>query len=321
MKKLDVLLLGWEFPPLMEGESGVACYELAKELAPQVNLSLILPKSDPEYVLANVELTGLNNIDLPAATPVATAEASAFAPQASVRTELRPYGAPTFTGQEEIAAPVQSYPGESASVGNFASDSAATSAASTPVVEELNIFGQTDLSQVDYNSQVIHFARYATRLAARKQYDVIYAYDWMTYLAGIELKLLSGKLLVVHVQSLCGERGGPDSTGWMYETEKQALGKADFVIAQTEQLAQQIEQEYGIRADKIRSLSKLDEPLPAEIAAREEAEKIQALVEQEAETEIETAPEIPAQSFDWQETATNLVAVFKKLIDSDLVSK
>ena len=313
MKQLDVLLLGWEFPPLVAGDSGVACYELAKELASQVNLSLILPKADPQYVLSNVELTGLNNINLQETpVPVSKPDYQVFGHQAVPQPEIKPYGAPTYTGQEEIQTPAYEQPGEAESVGELAGSQADT--ASIQAVEELNIFGQTDFSQMDYNTQVIHFARYATRLASQNHYDVIYAHDWMTYLAGIELKLVSGKLLVVHVSSLCEERGGPDSKGWAYEIEKQALEKADLIIAQTDALVSTIEARYDVPAAKIRSLYKLDEPFPAEI--EEEEEELVAAVEPVAPVETtvvaeETAPE----PLDWQEAASNMVTVFQKLLE------
>jgi glycogen synthase len=315
MKKLDVLLLGWDFPPLMAGSSGEACYEMAKELAGQVNLSLILPKVDPQYVLGNVDLTGLNNISLEQTPAPAAKDYQVFGHQQSaVQPEIKPYGAPTYTGQEELMTPTYHQPGEAESVGEF-SGRQADKAPLDQQVEELNIFGQTDFSQMDFNTQVIHYARYATRLASQKQYDIIYAYDFMTYLAGVELKLVSGKILVVHVQSLCDERGGPDSKGWAYEIEKQALEKADFVIAQNEQLVNAIEERYNIPVVKIRSLSKLDEPLLPEVEEEPEPE-MPAVAEpvipvQPMDTLTAAAPE----PLDWQEAASNIVAVFEQLLE------
>ncbi|MGV3586450.1 MAG: glycosyltransferase [Adhaeribacter sp.] len=321
MKKLDVLLLGWEFPPLVAGDSGVACYELAKELAGQVNLSLILPKADPQYVLSNVELTGLNNINLQETpVPVSKPDYQVFGHHAVPQPEIKPYGAPTYTGQEELITPAYEQPGEAESVGELAGER--TDAVATEPVEELNIFGQTDFSQLDYNTQVIHFARYATRLASQKNYDVIYAYDWMTYLAGIELKLVSGKLLVVHVQSLCEERGGPDSKGWAYEIEKQALEKADLIIAQTEGLVNAIETRYSIPASKIRSLYRLDEPFTAEVVEEEETvvpatselTTAETTTTQTAATPELSIAESEPEPLDWQQAAENMVTVFQKLL-------
>ena len=254
MKKLSVLLLGWEFPPKINGEVGIACYGVTKALANQVNLSLILPKTDPEFILKNVELTGLNNVNLRTIeTPAPDPEFSAFAKTTlSHQNDIPLYGAATTTFQEEEQVKPAVLPGQTTTVGTFASEGDHTQVIQS--VEELNIFGQTDLSLVDYNSQVIHFARYASRLASQKVYDVIYAYDWMTFLAGIELKLVSGKPLVLHMHSLSLERGGPDAKGWVYGLEKQALEKSDFIIADSDKIANIIIAEYGILPAKIKSL-------------------------------------------------------------------
>lgn len=328
MRKLDVLLLGWEFPPVVAGESGVACYELARELAGKVNLSLILPKADPQYAIKDVALTGLNNVNLQeTAQPAAKADYQVFGHQQPEQPAqaLKPYGAPTLTGQEEVFTPAYQQPGEAETVGELGHEGVASQGDEAVMAseEQFNIFGQTDFSQLDYNTQVIHFARYATRLASQKNYDIIYATDWMTYLAGIELKLVSGKILVVHIHSLCEERGGPDSKGWAYELEKQALEKADFVIAHTEQLVSEIETQYDIPATKIRSLSKLDEPFSvaapveeepvAEELASEPAASATADLNQNA-ISAETAT-TPAEPLDWQEAAANMVTVFQKLVE------
>lgn len=326
MKKLDVLLLGWEFPPLSEGDSGIACYEMAKELATQVNLSLILPKTDPEYVLNNVDLTGLNNIDLQATqTPVSKPAAfNTFAEPTVAPSEIPLYGAPTHTGQEKISVPAVEYPGEAASVGEMGEVTATSQANEKTIgkVEELNIFGQTDLSQIDTNSQVIHYARYATRLASAKSFDVIYAYDWMTYLAGIELKLVSGKLLVLHVQSLSNERGGPDHKGWVYEVEKQAMEKADFIIAESEEISDKIAAEYGVADLKIRSIKNLEEPLPFEINDAPEPDTTPAAESAAPVTDGGTGilPATSPEPLNWEEAASNIVSILHKLLETSHVS-
>jgi hypothetical protein len=228
-------------------------------LANQVNLSLILPKSDPEFILKNVDLTGLNNVNLRTIeTPAPNLEFSAFAKTTlSHQNDIPLYGVATTTLQEAEQVKPAVLPGQTTTVGTFASTEEHNEVIQS--VEELNIFGQTDLSLVDYNSQVIHFARYASRLASQKVYDVIYAYDWMTFLAGIELKLVSGKPLVLHMHSLSLERGGPDAKGWVYGLEKQALEKSDFIIADSDKIANIIIAEYGILPAKIKSLQTEEE--------------------------------------------------------------
>ncbi len=47
MKRLRVLKLGWEFPPLINGGLGIACLGLSRGLAKRVDLTVVVPKSSP----------------------------------------------------------------------------------------------------------------------------------------------------------------------------------------------------------------------------------------------------------------------------------
>src|SRR6478735_676303 len=64
MKRPKVLMLGWEFPPIINGGLGVACLGLCKALSKHVDLTMIIPKSDPNFFVDQVELIGLNNLDI-----------------------------------------------------------------------------------------------------------------------------------------------------------------------------------------------------------------------------------------------------------------
>jgi glycogen synthase len=321
MKKLNVLLLGWEFPPVINGEVGNSCFNIAKSLANRVNLSLILPKSDPDFILKNVELTGLNNIDLSATDrPIPKAEYSSFGETETQPSEIPLYGAPTPT---QVRAEPERYqqpmPGETASVGYFASPP--ESKTISQEVEELYVFGHKDLNLVDYNSQVIHYARYASRLAAQKEYEVIYAYDWMTFLAGIELKLVSGKPLVLHMHSLSFQRGGPDSKGWVYELEKLSLEKADAIIAVNDRIAEIIAADYGIPASRITSLKINKKAKRQEPAAEQISDEIYNMEISESNNElVKTVLPVKEESDqDWEKAARIIWQVLEEVTQQEPV--
>jgi glycogen synthase len=319
MKKMNVLLLGWEFPPVINGEVGNSCFNIAKSLANRVNLSLILPKSDPDFILKNVELTGLNNIDLSATgKPIPKTEYHTFA-ETEQPQQIPLYGAPTPTlVRTEEFPQAQALPGETASVGDFASPP--ESKTITQEVEELYVFGQKDLNLVDYNSQVIHYARYASRLASQKEYEVIYAYDWMTFLAGIELKLVSGKPLVLHMHSLSFERGGPDSKAWIYELEKQALEKADAIIAVSDRIGDIIVADYGIPASRVTSL-KIKRHRKAEPAAEQISDEIYNMEVSESNNELvkNVLPVKEETDQDWDKAAKIVWQVLEEVTNQEQV--
>ena len=62
MRRIKVLKLGWEFPPLINGGLGVACMGISKALAKKVDLSVIVPKAKPGAEYEGFSLTGINNL-------------------------------------------------------------------------------------------------------------------------------------------------------------------------------------------------------------------------------------------------------------------
>src|ERR1700690_1911738 len=56
-------MLGWEFPPVFTGGLGVACYNIVKALHPRANIHLIVPYAEPHGNTADLNITGLNQLD------------------------------------------------------------------------------------------------------------------------------------------------------------------------------------------------------------------------------------------------------------------
>ncbi|MBO9699103.1 MAG: glycosyltransferase family 4 protein [Sporocytophaga sp.] len=208
MRKPRVLMLGWEFPPIINGGLGVACLGLCKALSQHVELSMIIPKSDPNYMVNNVELIGLNNVEVENLKKIRTSKYyKEFAHVTTVEANIFPY--------ETAESDFDIIRGKSI---DFKLDT------------NVNIFKVGDLYGDDVINKVIEYAKFCARLAMTKDFDIIHCHDWMTFLAGIEIKALSGKPLVLHVHSLDYDRGGPDSRGWVYDIERWGMHYADAII-------------------------------------------------------------------------------------------
>jgi glycogen(starch) synthase len=100
-------------------------------------------------------------------------------------------------------------------------------------------------------SKVSEFAKYATRLAKGKEFDIIHCHDWMTFLAGIEIKSVTKKPLVLHVHSLEYDRAGPESQGWVYQLERWAMNYADIIIPVSQYTGSIAQNHYGVNPSKI----------------------------------------------------------------------
>jgi hypothetical protein len=106
------------------------------------------------------------------------------------------------------------------------------------------------------NFRVIQYARLATRLAASQDFSVIYASDWQSWLAGMEIRQLTGKPLVLHVYSLAQERNTPADRGWVMEMERMALRRADLILTSSSDLALRVIELYEVPPQRVRRLSR-----------------------------------------------------------------
>jgi hypothetical protein len=102
----------------------------------------------------------------------------------------------------------------------------------------------THYPAADLNFQIIQYARFAVPVAlAELGFAVIYAPAWPTWLAAQELRQRTGRPLVLHLASLATPAGESAETaaGWMAELQRQALHRADVVLAETPALAQRLQ--------------------------------------------------------------------------------
>lgn len=246
-------MLGWEFPPIINGGLGVACLGIAKSLSAYVDLTVILPRTDPEFVVDDVKLIGLNNIDLKTLfenektekdTSVATSAYDTFSDVEYVNVNFDPY---FHTSSSETSSHQEKTHKESTVV-----KEEERIAKEELIIEEfLTAFNKGDIYGKDVIQKVILFAKYILRIVADKEFDIIYAHDWMTFLAGIELKFRTGKPLALHVHALDYDRGGPDSRGWIFDLEKYAMEHADVIIPVSQYTGDIIAGHYHINRDKI----------------------------------------------------------------------
>lgn len=238
MQRTKILMLGWEFPPVINGGLGIACLGMAKALSKHADLSIILPKSDPDFIVDNVDLIGLNNLsedDIRAASTTET-QYNEFDDVSFVSTggSILPYSSDDIKTSKILGTKVEGHL-------NVTEDN----------VSGLEMFKNEDLYGNDVINKVIQYAKFAARIASKKDFDIIHAHDWMTYLAGVEIKKMTGKPLAVHVHSLSYDRSGPEGRGWVYDVEKYGMEQADLVIPVSFYTGDVIKKNLGIDPGKI----------------------------------------------------------------------
>lgn len=124
-----------------------------------------------------------------------------------------------------------------------------------PVAEALAPFRNPALNPLTLpstNAEVVQFARLAARLASGEAVDVVYAHDWPTFLAGVEIRLEKRVPLVLHVHSTSYDRHGPRPNGWVFELERAAFRAADRIVAVSSYGAQVLAEQYNVDPKRIR---------------------------------------------------------------------
>jgi glycosyltransferase involved in cell wall biosynthesis len=99
--------------------------------------------------------------------------------------------------------------------------------------------------------EVSRYAMVAGAIAAEQQFDVIHAHDWLTYLAGIAAKKVSGKPLVVHVHATEFDRDGENYNTVVYDIEQRGMRAADKVITVSDWTRNIVINRYGIDPSKV----------------------------------------------------------------------
>ncbi|MBN2527079.1 MAG: glycosyltransferase family 4 protein [Deltaproteobacteria bacterium] len=240
---MKVLMYGWEFPPHISGGLGVACYGLTKALSSHNHhISFVLPR------LKQVESNGshVNLIDV-GQFPVYTSNLS---PREFVVRQIEKIS--KSIDVHTIASPLSPYLTEEQyqeELRRLASqDAAQIPAAFRSTSHDISLSGEYGPNLM---SEVVRYASVAGSIAMRVEHDVIHVHDWLTMLAGVEAKRISGKPLVIHAHALEFDRSGEHVNQAVYDIERYGFHQADAIIAVSHMTRNMIINRYGVSPDKV----------------------------------------------------------------------
>lgn len=231
---MKVLMFGWEFPPHIAGGLGTACYGMTKGLAyNDVEVLFVMPSASGDEDQSAVKI--INASDVPVDTVTETVDE--FLGKVSfvhIGTNMIPYVDPqAFTEmvEEERKRQIKGFRVQ---------------------------YGQKYKFSGKYGTNLMEeVARYAMvgatiAMQHKDEFDVIHAHDWLTYLAGIAAKQLTGKPLVVHMHATSYDRASDDNIDTrVLALEQKGMDYADKVIAVSELTRNIVINRYGISPDKV----------------------------------------------------------------------
>ena len=172
MKKIKVLMFGWEFPPHISGGLGTACLGLTKGLAKnEVEVLFVMPKASGDEDAQAARIINASEEEMLEDYSLSQdyAEHIKFM---EIGSTLRPYLSPEVFASywEEERTKIQTQEYHNKRLYNFSGK-----------------YGENLLEEV------YRYALVAGTIASKYDFDIIHAHDWLTYQAGILAKRISGK--------------------------------------------------------------------------------------------------------------------------------
>lgn len=239
---MKVLMFGWEFPPHISGGLGTACFGLTRALAEEnISIHFVVPKAygDEQFpVIAAADFVVTHENTEMSYTDVVAIRETGTVNTVSVRSTLTPY---TFT--EAIDEHVEHWSWEF-------SESQSVTKVRTRKGGRHEFTGKYGPGLLD---EVERYAEVAAAISEQFDFDVIHAHDWLTYLAGIEAKRVSGRPLVIHVHATEFDRAGEKNIDHrVFEIEKKGMELADLIIAVSQWTKNIIVDKYKVDGHKVR---------------------------------------------------------------------
>ena len=224
-------MFGWEFPPHISGGLGTACDGLTRGLAKHnVQVLFVMPSASGDEDQSAVRIINASDV---AAFDTREEARQLFEKVQflKVTSNLIPYlGPDEFKEKVDLEREKE--------------------------WNEFRIsFGQKFKFSGKYGKnlmeEVMRYALVASAIAHKNQFDVIHAHDWLTYMAGIAAKRVSGKPLVVHVHATEYDRSGENINTQVYDLERRGMEAADRVIAVSNLTRNTIITRYHIDPSKV----------------------------------------------------------------------
>ncbi|MDR1225622.1 MAG: glycosyltransferase family 4 protein [Prevotellaceae bacterium] len=228
---MKVLMFGWEFPPHVAGGLATACYGLTKGLAQhEVDMLFVVPKAYGDEDQSATRIVAAEDVEFDG-TALELTELWKRLIYIEAGSNLVPYLSP-----EEYKRLIYSdvKDGAISHTSHFR--------------RRFRFAGGYKQNLMD---EVAAYAVLAHTVAQQHSFDVIHAHDWLTYLAGITAKKVSGKPLVIHVHATEFDRSGENVNQVVFDIEKRGMQEADLVITVSNLTRNIVINRYGISSDKV----------------------------------------------------------------------
>ncbi len=241
---MKVLMFTWEFPPLISGGLGMACYGMVKALLKQgIKIDLVLPTKETVYFPLREE----KDVDEMPVVFIEPLRHKQFLKMSftDVIEKLEYIGLSqqpeTYLQLSEVSQYIKRF-------SQFDQNERIVQSESYLWDEmALHLIGEEDLIK-----KVQEYTLRAEYFATHLDYDLIHAHDWLCYPSGMLAKKISQKPLIVHIHATEFDRSGGPGDKRIHKIEHAGMMYADQVIAVSQYTAQMIMSRYRIDTGRIK---------------------------------------------------------------------
>ncbi|HDQ16290.1 MAG TPA: glycosyltransferase family 1 protein [Bacteroidetes bacterium] len=293
---MKVLMFGWEFPPHISGGLGTASYGITRGMSKieDVELIFVVPKLYGDEDSGVAKLVGAENIKM----SFENEELKQFYKQQSIssisekikdeevysvdefmkkitKIEINSFLTP-YLSPDNFEAYLKNIGIEDLSRVRVTKDGKIVYYENGEYREIiLDRFEKSTLTDEGYFQfsgkyganlieEVRNYGKVAAKIAMQYDFDIIHAHDWLTYLAGIEAKRISGKPLVIHVHATEYDRSGENVNPVVFSIEKAGMVNADRIVTVSNLTKNIVTEKYKIDEKKITTVYNAVEPVASQ---------------------------------------------------------
>jgi len=229
---MKALMFGWEFPPHILGGLGTASYGLTKGMSLQqdMEITFVIPKPHGDEDQSFLKIIGACNV------PVVWKDN-------------------TWEHVNNRIGKIM-HPDEYFWLRNG-------------IKYDFTRIFTNDLGCIDFSGrypdnlieEISNYEAVASVLAHQLEFDVIHSHDWLTYPAGVFVKRITGKPLVIHVHATDFDRSRGKVNPTVYNIEKTGMDIADHIITVSNLTRKIVIEKYHQDPRKVTTVHNAVEPL------------------------------------------------------------
>jgi glycogen synthase len=245
---MNILMLGWEYPPHITGGLGTACQGLTTALTGLgISIDFIVPQLIGDETAPHMNL-------IESSRGLINRGGRVLGSLVKKERLIRQVGIPAYLAPYWDEKAYFNYVAMIEKLGEDVIDELLPNLSRFP--RSGNVLLQAPATFAGgYGSNLFReiefFSRNVIKLMLHASFDIIHAHDWITFPAGVALARMTNKPLVVHVHSLEVDRSGGGANPKIVAVEAKGLQAATKIIAVSKYTASLIQREHGISSEKI----------------------------------------------------------------------